>query len=345
MRDLRNEMNLEAPRCRGGYLEDAPEEIWENSEWVVEPKMDGQRITMQIGAEGSLLVGRNREDFLKGVARAKGFRVQNEVNPEMAAIACPDLDDTVLDGELTDVRKQDGSQDKMTLRRLEIGEFVGYAVWGALVVRGMDVRHLPDERRRDIAGRVIDFLYQNCPGAYDKIKLIERYPATKRQVEKFLDAGLEGAIAKNQTKPIPMGQRTNSWWWKIKADQNRTVDAFIFDATEAADGGSGLTDTPRKPNGKLASFVMAMLNSEGVKIEVAKCHHGNMDQEVVDRGWQFIDEYKGKVIEMQVSGWDGKAFRWPRFVRWRMDKGPEDCRFEEQVGKEAGGARALLVKS
>ena len=36
---------------------------------------------------------------------------------------------------------------------------------------------------------------------------------------------------------------------------------------------------------------------------------------------------------MRVSGWDGKRFRWPRFVRWREDKSSADCKFDEQLGK------------
>ena len=70
MRDLRNELNINLPRCKGAYLEDSPPEVFTDGDWVLEPKLDGNRCSLQIGAKRSLLVGRNRQDFLKGVDQA-----------------------------------------------------------------------------------------------------------------------------------------------------------------------------------------------------------------------------------------------------------------------------------
>ena len=335
MRDLRNELQIEAPRCRGMYLEAAPKEIWDNPDWVIEPKMDGNRLTLQIGATASLLVGRNRQDFLKGVARAGGFRQQNEANRELAAIACPDLDLTLLDGECTDLRKADGTPTKDTLTRMAAGEFVGYTVWQALVVKGKDVRDLPDWRRRELAQIIIDYLIDVKQIPYQKIRLIERLPATLDNVHAFMAQGIEGVVAKNQTMPIKIGQRTNTYWWKIKGDDKRTVDAFVIGVSEAMDGGSGLTDTPRKPNGKAATFTMAMMTDgpvggEGpVAAEVAKMF--NLPDDAKEDGFQNLHRWNLKVAEMQVSGWDGERFRWPRFVKWRPDKSYRDCVLIEQL--------------
>ena len=74
MKDLRNQLGIDTPRCKGGYADDAPDCIWTEGDWVLEPKMDGIRVTLQIGAERSLLIGRNRQDFMKGVDQAGEFR-------------------------------------------------------------------------------------------------------------------------------------------------------------------------------------------------------------------------------------------------------------------------------
>ena len=67
MKNLRDELNIELPRAKGAYLGEAPEKIWTEDGWVLEEKADGTRESLQIGSDRSLLVGRNRENFLKGV--------------------------------------------------------------------------------------------------------------------------------------------------------------------------------------------------------------------------------------------------------------------------------------
>lgn len=328
MRDLRNELNIEAPRCRGAYLEDCPEMIWGHPDWCIEPKADGYRETLQIGVVRSLFVGRNRQDFLKGVARAGQFRHHIGVNPPLEAIACKHLTDTVLDGELDESYDSKGNLDEGTRNRIANGQWVGYAVWGALVVRGVDIRSWTDEKRREAAAAVIKLLHKKFPHLRDKIRLIERRPATKEQLAEWLDSGIEGVVAKDTTKPIPTGQRTNSWWYKIKGEKSRTVDGFITGVTEGKDGGSGLTDTKAKPSGKAATFTVSMMRG-GKIVDVAKM---GLPSELAEDGLSEFEKYDGKVVEMQVSGWDGKRFRWPKFVKFRTDKTPADCMFDEQVG-------------
>lgn len=132
MDDLRNKFDVDAPRCKGGYLDQAPSCIWTDGDWVLEPKKDGNRVTLQIGAERSLLIGRNRKDFMKGVKSAGDFRDLSSTNPELAKFARPDLDGTVLDGELTETFLSDGSVDETTRVRREAGLFTGYTAWTIL---------------------------------------------------------------------------------------------------------------------------------------------------------------------------------------------------------------------
>lgn len=326
MEDLRNKYDIDAPRAKGAYLEDAPETIWTEPGWFLEHKMDGNRVTLQIGATESLLVGRNRQDFLKGVDKAGAFRCLNDLNPELTKVGRAVLAGTVLDGELTEVFKQNGDYDKATAARAANGDFIGYSAWTCLYFQGIDVRARSEKDRRKLTQWVIDKL--NNP----KIRILERVPATVENLKKFFRvSGPEGAIAKHEDAIIPKGQRTNPNWWKLKGDKKRTVDAFVIGVTEASEGGSGLTGVKPKKNGKAASFAMGMWK-DGSEVEVGKLE--NMPEDAVENGLRHYGIYHRRVVEMIVSGWDGDRFRFPRFEKWREDKTPADCVFEEQVGKK-----------
>ena len=114
----------------------------------------------------------------------------------------------------------------------------------------------------------------------------------------------------------------------MKGDKSRTVDAFVVGVTEASDGGSGITGTKPIKNGLAASFAVAMYK-DGKVVEVGKMSNLPVDAEMY--GWQKFPIYNLRVAEMQVSGWNGKEFRFPRFVKWRPDKIWADCLFTEQV--------------
>lgn len=328
--DLRNKFNVNAPRCRGGYLEDAPPEIWDNPDWCLEPKMDGDRVTLQIGDGRSLLIGRNRQDQLKGVKSAGVFRDLSSLNPTIAGISFPALSGTVLDGELTETYKSDGEWDANTHKRKAAGEFLGYTVWGVLFVKGKDVRHLSESSRRTIAAEIVDRL------GYPKIRLIERVPCTKENLAMFFARNREGAVAKKLSAPIP-DQRTNTYWFKLKGDENRTVDAFITAVQQGKSGGSGVRGIKAQPNGKAASFSMSMLTTyKGSTIHspTVVCKLKHLPDVVAEKGFKQFEKFRGKVVEMRVSGWNGKEFRWPKWVRLRLDKTPADCILSEQLGKE-----------
>jgi len=329
MIDLRNEYNVDAPRAKGMYLENAPQEIWGSPDWCLEPKYDGQRVTLQIGKCKSILLGRNRVDFLKGVSKAGPYRRQDEVNPRLTAMVDDELAGTVLDGELTEVYKQDGTYDKMTMERLRTGQYVGYVVWGVLFFKGVDVRNQSEWSRRVMAEYAVQKLTEKFKWAGGRLKVTPRMEATLENLKKLFEAGYEGGVVKKVNAPIPAGSRTNPNWWKVKGAQFRTVDAFVIGVSQAKNGGSGLTGVKPMLNGKAATFHVGM-SRDGELVEVGKM--SNLPEDAVDYGWKEFERFRFRVVEMMVSGWDGTAFRFPRFVKWRDDKAPSDCRFGEQIG-------------
>lgn len=326
--DIRNDLSVECPRAKGDYLEQAPSYIWTDPGWVLEPKEDGERDTFQVEADGSLLIGRNRQDFLKGVDKAGSFRCHNSENPYLAAIASKEFAGTLLDGERTEGYKKDGTKNKCTRDREALGWHVGYVVWDCLFLKGVDLRDWPLHLRRKAAREVVQAL------ANPRVVLIAQFPAEKGYMEKLFDDGWEGAVAKNLEHSVPKNQRTHPGYWKLKGDDKRTVDAFVIGVTEATAGGSGLTGIKPRPTGNAASFTMGMLDGKKVVI-IGKM--GHLPERETRLGLLFFkSEFKGKVAELKVSGWDGHAFRWPRFVKWRDDKGRNDCLVGEQIGGDYG---------
>lgn len=346
MIDLRNRHGVYLPRARGGYLEEAPKEIFVEQGWILEPKEDGLRVSLQTGPQGSIMIGRNRQDFLKGVKQAKEFRDLSYKNPYIASTRCPEeLEGCLLDGELTETYRTaspkdtqklihhdphnsalDGEYawDKYTVARREMNQFVGYVVWDCLFWKGEDIRDRPLWKRRRAAAYLVQAL------AEPKIKIIPYLHCTRKNLKKLFADGWEGGLAKNVFHPIPAKQRTHTNWWKLKGDKHRTVDAFIIGVTQARSEGSGITGVKPKLNGKAATFTMAMLRGgSNLVVEVGKMK--NLPDEVQEEGFKKFNQYKGRVAEMVVSGWDGDRFRWPRFKKWREDKSQDDCRWEEQV--------------
>lgn len=323
MRNLREELSIELPRAKGAYLLEAPEAIWTNPNWVLEVKADGTRESLQIGTQRSLMVGRNRQDKLKGVGAAGPFMVHP--HPIFDTVQHPDLAGTILDGELTMHFVKEGVFDENTLKRAACGQFVGYSVWGVLFFQGHDVRSLDEAERYSLARMVVNTL------AHKNMRMLERVPATRENLQAIWDRGEEGAIAKYLKAHIPTTQRTCPTWIKLKTE--KTVDAFIIGVTQGKEGGSGVRGVKPTPNGKAASFTMGMYR-DGKIVEVCKLKH--LPDDIAEAGWREFTSFDLRVIEMTVSGYNGKEFRWPRFKKFRDDKTPRECQFAEQVGsKEA----------
>lgn len=344
MQDLRNELNIDAPRAKGAYLEDAPGGIWTEHGWVLEDKEDAMRATMQIGADRSLLVGRNRKDFLKGVKKAGSFMSLDHKNPLLAfEVFSKEFEGTILDGELTETFKSATKKtiaagkgiktklglmeyDKYTTERLGIGDRLGYAIWDCLFYKGNDIRDRELWKRRKAAEHVIEKLNTS------KLWLLEQFPATEKSIQSIFSRGKEGAIAKNIYHTIPKGQKTHPGYWKLKGDDKRTVDGFITGVQEALEGGSGVKGIKPKPSGRAASFTICMLDAKGKSMEVCKMK-GNLTEDMIKYGCSEFHRFDSCVVEMKVSGWDGVRFRWPRYYRWREDKTWRDCIVSEQIGR------------
>jgi len=324
MKDLRNELNIELARPKGAYIDEVPPEVFTDPGWKLETKMDGQRCSLQIGEEVSLLISRNRLDKLKGVGKAGKFRDIGSLKTEPSYFYSKIFNGTLLDGELMggEGNKQDGTMNETERRNREIGEFVGFIVFDVLFWKGRDVRNHTYASRRGLAEVIVNYFISEKFGF---IKLSDQYPSSKEKMKEIWAQGKEGVVFKHIHSKYGDSKLP---WYKGKAE--RTVDAFLIGVTEGKSGGSPMNGIKAKPNGKVATFTVGMVTDNGNVVEVGKMS-GLLDIDKEHGFKEFFNKYYGQVVEMTVSGWSGKAFRFPRFKRWRRDKLSEDCSFSVQV--------------
>jgi ATP-dependent DNA ligase len=175
--------------------------------------------------------------------------------------------------------------------------------------------------------------------------------------ERFEGAGLDGVIAKDGSLPYRPGQRV---MFKIK--HQRTADCVIagyrLHKTEPQAIGSlmlGLYgDDGLWPIGAAASFRLAFrreLLTTLRAFEVSPEEHpwGKWMQEQPSR-WNpardqpFVPLRPERVIEVRYDHMDGRFLRHPAtFLRWRDDRDPESCTFEQLIEAVAVDAGTILA--
>ncbi len=205
-----------------------------------------------------------------------------------------------------------------------------------IYVDGEEVWKKPFKERRAILEEVID----EEKGKF----LLAKQIKTKdiKEIEEFyqsaLDQGQEGIMIKNLLAPYQPGKRVG-YMYKIKPEKE-TLDVVIV----GAEWGEG-----RRANW-LGSFVLAVRDEEtGEFLEIGKMGTGLTDEqfkEITERLKPYIIAEKGKEVklkpvlvievgfqELQKSPNynSGFALRFPKLVRFRDDKSPEEADTLERV--------------
>jgi bifunctional non-homologous end joining protein LigD len=174
--------------------------------------------------------------------------------------------------------------------------------------------------------------------------------------DRFEGAGLDGVIAKDGELPYRPGQRV-----MFKVKHQRTADCVIagyrLHKSQPAAIGSLLLglygEDGLRPIGASASFRLAFRRELLVELrplEVAADAHpwGKWLQEQPSR-WNpareqpFVPLAPTRVIEVRYDHMDGRFLRHPAtFLRWRDDRDPGSCTFEQLIEAEAVDVRAAL---
>jgi DNA ligase-1 len=316
-------------------LEGSVEELGPREEWLAEWKWDGIR---------AQLIRRGNEVLLW----SRGQELVSHQFPEVVEAARPIPEGTVLDGEIL-AWGEDGVLPFNALQRRLNRKRVGpklleqtparFLAYDLLEWRGQDIRHRPLADRREpmlaavaeAAGRVI----RTSPTVDDP-----DWNGLEARRDEARGRGVEGLMLKRVDAPYGVGRVKGPWVkWKV-APLN--LDAVLLYA--------------QRGHGRRASlysdYTFAVKDGDDW-VPVAKAYSGLTDAEIrqVDR-WvrRNVRERFGPVravppehvFELAFDGIQastrhraGIALRFPRMVRWRQDKRPEEANTLEDV-------RALL---
>lgn len=298
-------------------LEGTPEALGERGDWLVEWKWDGIR---------AQLIRRNGDTWLW----SRGEELITHRFPEIAAAATHLPGGTVLDGEVL-AFKEDRPMPFSALqqrigRQKQVAQImrsvpVVFVAYDVLEHDGADIRAEPLDRRRQTLANTLPSesvlrLSEEVHGSWDELAAL-RLESRERAVEGF--------ILKRRDSAYGVGRRKGAWWkWKIDP---LTVDAVLIYAQPG--------------NGRRASLLTDYTFGvwhEGQLVPIAKAYSGLSNAEIEDLDkWirRHTLERHGPVrvvepIQVFELGFEaiapstrhksGIAVRFPRMLRWRLDK-------------------------
>lgn len=296
-------------------------------DFALEPKLDGARMRVMIGADSSTLsTGSSRS------VRTHTYNDRTANFPHLAAVASEKFAGTLLDGELmapsAEIPRKGGG---VTASRLNaavalctskpdwarhVQEQAGPAVFFAfdvLVWKGKPCHHKPYEWRRARLERLMTRMEKYA----SVFTLVPSMEATPENIRWCLAKGYEGSMLKQRDKPYQPGKRS-TYWYKIKTLS--TLDGFIV----GYDPGEGRNE------GKVGGVKVAVFGGKKGKKEVIVGQFGAMDDALRNDITARRDEYIMRVVEVAAQGKTvhGKL-RHPQLVRFRDDKAAIHCTIDQ----------------
>ncbi len=316
--------------------------------FLFEPKWDGFRAIVFRTGSGTLIQSRDRKPL-------------NRYFPELeAALDAALPKGAILDGEIVVVRGSSLDFDALQQRvhpavsritRLAVETPAAFVAFDLLAAGGRSTMALPQSERRVRLERLIGLAkppLHLTPMTRDRALAVA-------WLERFEGAGLDGVMAKPADAPYQPGKRA-----MLKVKHVRTADCVVaglrwYKDTPGAVGSLllGLYDDAGvlQHVGSASSFTMETRRELAVLLaplrgEAAIGHPwaawagpGNDDGHRMpgaqsrwsagkDAGWEALRIER--VAEVKYDHLQGDRFRHVTFfLRWRLDKAPADCRFDQ----------------
>ena len=307
-------------------LEEELETLGEASAWQVEWKWDGIR---------AQLVRRDGRTFLW----SRGEELVTDRFPEIAATADSLPDGTVLDGEI--LPWKDGAPLPFAQLQRRIGRKtlgarilsevpVVLVVYDLLELGGRDVRDRPLAWRRERVVELLQDLRVMSTLIVSPAVPAATWPDVQEAWSRARDMSAEGLMLKRLDTSYGVGRRRGGWWkWKV---QPYAVDAVMIYA-QAGHGRRASLNT---------DYTFAVWDG-GALVPFAKAYSGLTDAEIRELdAWirrntvekfgpvrsvkaEQVFELAFEAIQASPRHKSGVAVRFPRIVRWRTDKRPEDA--------------------
>ena len=317
--------------------------------YLYEPKWDGFRAIVFRGAGAELLI------------QSRDSRPLDRYFPELHEALVERLpQDCVLDGEIVIATPKGLDFDALQLRlhpaesrvaKLAKETPSSFVAFDLLALRGKSLMSAPQEERRS---KLQALLEEARPPVYLTPMTRERDIATD-WLERFEGAGLDGVIAKPSESPYLPGKRA-----MIKVKHARTADCVVAGFRWHKSGrdavGSlllGLYDDRGVLHhvGVTSSFTMAMRKTLAKELEPLRksAFEGHPWREWAQAGDNDTQRMPGaqsrwsagkdlsweplrieRVCEVKYDHLQGDRFRHAAiFLRWRPDKPPRDCRYDQ----------------
>jgi ATP-dependent DNA ligase len=333
-------------------LSAAADALPEGEGWLFEPKWDGFR-TLVFRDGGEILL------------QSRDEKPMNRYFPELVAPLAAALPERcVLDGEIVIVGSA-GLDFEALLLRIHPAESrvkllaaqtpASYVAWDLLAIGDEDLREAPLAARRER-------LEQALGGAAATVHLS---PATRDRAlaedwfRRFEGAGLDGVMAKRLDEPYRAGERT-----MIKVKHRRTADCVVAGFRWHKNGagtmvGSLLLGLYDK-KGTLHHVGVTAAFTTAVRKQLVEDLAPLRENALANHPWrewaraQEDANAKGQRLPGATSRWNrGKDLSWEplkpervcevaydhmqgtrfrhaaQFVRWRPDKRPRDCRYDQ----------------
>lgn len=321
-------------------LEGEPHELGSVHDWQAEWKWDGIR---------AQVVRRQGRSFVW----SRGEELVTDRYPELAALADVLPDGTVLDGEIlpwrdgavlpfAELQKRIG---RKTLSKKLLGEVpVVLMAYDLIEEAGEDLRELPLAQRRERLETLVHTIGHSslmlsprlAPGSWEDLAS-ERQNSRMRKVE--------GMMLKRRAAPYRVGRVRGDWWkWKVEP---YSVDAVLI----YAQPGHG------KRSGLHTDYTFGVWDGDHL-VPFAKAYSGLTDAEIrqVDAYVrantlekfgpvrtvkpELVFELGFEGIQASTRHKSGVAVRFPRMLRWRTDKKPDEADTLERVKALLNGARS-----
>jgi ATP-dependent DNA ligase len=294
--------------------------------WRYEPKLDGFRGLLRRRGSGHVqLLSRNARDL------GPWF-------PEIVAAAQNLPPGTLLDGEIVICDEAGwvdfgGLQARLSTARNRVRDVVrqrpaALIAFDLLEARGAPIQAEPLARRRSELERLMH-------GLHPCLQLVDQTADVQMAREWLSLPSVEGVVAKRADRPYIAG-RVPDW---IKVKRQRTVDCVVIGLAGDA-GAPKLVLGLRHADGQLHHFAVTRpLGPEHARTVTGLLAEAGAMERAIRSRWQHdaIPPWRRVpprlICEVRVSNLD--AGRWARFpavfMRWRLDRSPEECGLEQLV--------------
>jgi DNA ligase-1 len=307
-------------------LDEELEALGEANAWQIEWKWDGIR---------AQLVRRDGRSYLW----SRGEELVTDRFPEIAAVAAFLPNGTVLDGEIMPWK------DGTPLPFAQLQRRIGRKALGAKILADVPVKlvvyDLLEWGGEDVRDRSLEWrrarIEELAGGEHVRDTLIvsprvgiASWDDARAAWRRAREMGAEGLMLKRLDAPYGVGRRRGGWWkWKV---QPYAVDAVMIYA-QAGHGRRASLNT---------DYTFAVWDG-GALVPFAKAYSGLTDAEIreldawirrntVEKFGPVRSVKPEQVFELAFEGIQpsprhksGVAVRFPRILRWRTDKKPEDA--------------------